>query len=967
MLCRWTAVVVCWAGLVVGGPASAQLLDPVFNRGERLYEDIYDKAEWAARAPYALAMPVLARAKLKSWVNDRKLSPPVRARVLGRIQSEVFIDEIIPFLLFVKDLHDAAENSGIERFDTMLRHRFAPGDPIPGMQHGMFQWQPVDEPQATNAADATNEELLARIVALYDALYLQGVAADVRLETSLACESRETDAALSRSVSQVKPLVRALVEEVAERLEVEGEMGSAVDGILEDDGKLEAITASGIEFLDQLVCKTYRSFLTQLHREAQLRKWMRAELDQPGGGRLWDYLAASQRRRHAVLTVVDGLQGHLIEALARGKGDAVFLRAVQAELRRGEAMTPPGGGDPPQKVAVVQREFLRALTGRGFHHPHYLRFFRDLYTDEGAKDLRRPVGVSTGGIATTPTISVRNLPIVWTGAPVAGEGATGIPNFHFVDRQYTHKGELRGRPYYFFGNDAVRLPRLTEAAGMRSLFERLPTRTSMSCAAMYDARAHWSLDGLLNLAIGEVDRDFGERHCMSELEIRSRNSAELRGLRTRLLAKRQSLDRNLPWYQWYQRLGRDEEAKLAQHLIDDIAELESRSLPELLVYYNPWPDHFAHFEGPFSDEILAPSGELNRLDYWLERLGTLYREGGVESHTLFGMAGDHGLAPIFQIVSPEQQVFDRLASRGLRFQLAKISSDEGEGPKLNNPLDPPVMKGLDVVVASTAGGNYMLDFFVDQAAGWSRQPLRAELQSLHLVHQPEGPTVDILKVLLDGLRDSLEYLVVRETHFDAQGGVVRIAGWQDGQSAEGWISRRGMRIHYHFVGADLLGLKRKPRYLELSKKDRYQHDALYSRCVKKAKIDQPVTWCDESQWRLLASATDRPDAVVQLAHLYDSERAGSVNLFPREGYGYNTTVPGRHAGESFHEKDAFVGLWGAPLAGLAAETRLGPTVNGSVPMAIYEYLTGASLDQGIDGWGYPAIGEQLFPDALTPP
>ena len=70
----------------------------------------------------------------------------------------------------------------------------------------------------------------------------------------------------------------------------------------------------------------------------------------------------------------------------------------------------------------------------------------------------------------------------------------------------------------------------------------------------------------------------------------------------------------------------------------------------------------------------------------------------------------------------------------------------------------------------------------------------------------------------------------------------------------------------------------------------------------------PERWCNEAEWRRLSSFTPRPDAVTQLAHLYDSDRAGSVNLFPRAGVGYNSTVPGRHAGESFHEKNAFVAV-----------------------------------------------------------
>ena len=91
--------------------------------------------------------------------------------------------------------------------------------------------------------------------------------------------------------------------------------------------------------------------------------------------------------------------------------------------------------------------------------------------------------------------------------------------------------------------------------------------------------------------------------------------------------------------------------------------------------------------------------------------------------------------------------------------------------------------------------------------------------------------------------------------------------------------------------------------------------------------------------------------MVQLSHLYDLDIAGTVNLFPKEGIGYNTIVPGRHAGEFFHEKDAFVGIWGAPVERKVARS----AVNGAVPEAVYEYLTGAEVVEGQDGWGYPPL------------
>ena len=99
---------------------------------------------------------------------------------------------------------------------------------------------------------------------------------------------------------------------------------------------------------------------------------------------------------------------------------------------------------------------------------------------------------------------------------------------------------------------------------------------------------------------------------------------------------------------------------------------------------------------------------------------------------------------------------------------------------------------------------------------------------------------------------------------------------------------------------------------------------------------------------------------MELAHLYDHPRAGTINLFPRAGVGYNSRVPGRHAGELFHEKDAFVGLFRCALVGPRGQPRLRTAVNCSVPIAIYEYLTAAAVTPATDGWGYPSLRSALF-------
>ncbi|MGH0034618.1 MAG: alkaline phosphatase family protein [Myxococcota bacterium] len=958
--------------LLAARPAGSEPFDPLRVRAQLLYEQIYDVTAWALRVPYALAMPIVVRARLEDWIDELELDPEVRQRVRDRIGSPVLVDEIVPFLMAVKDRYSVGEDAEAP-FEAVLRQRYGPDEDLPGMEHSLFAWAPSDsgagDTEEGGAGFSLDPELSGRIVTLYDALYLSQVEAEAGLGEELAsCARREDPGRLRAAVVRTRPLVRRLVVDLRDRLALEGELADFVDLVLDDPERLETVTASGIEFLDRMVCRSYRIFATRLVREQQLRTWLLQEFERPDGGALWRFLGdANHGRRYAVLVVVDGLQGHLVEALARGSAEDPFLRAVLGEQRRAGGPRPTVG--EPRAAPAQQIRYLASRVGRAEEDPRYLPFFRDLYRDDGPGDARRPDGVARGGLSTTPTISVRNLPIAWTGAPVAGPGGTGVPNFHFVDREYRRNGRLTGRPYYFFGNDALRLLPLTREAGMRTLFDRLPRQGSYACAAQYDEASHDGIDAFLNLALGESQRDFAERLCMTALRRRAHNEQRLRRLRGELLRDREELVREVPVWRLLSRSERRDRRALARRALEEIAALEQETLPELLIYYNPWPDHFAHFKGPFSDEIIGPSGELARLDHWLGVLAEIYREGGVEGRTLFGMAGDHGLAPAFHLLNPEEVIFDALREEGVDFRVLKISSDEGEGPKLNNPFDPPEVKGYDVVVASTAGGNYMLDFFRDQGTGWAEQPLRAQLESLALIPRTQAAEpvrVDVVGEILGRLGDTLDYLVVREAPCDASGGGVRVVGLRGGERADGWITRRGGRVAYRFSGADLLGTDRPTPYQTLSDADRQTHAALRERCLRASREPSPRSWCSEAEWRALTSYTARPDSVVQLAHLYDSARAGSVNLFPREGVGYNSLVPGRHAGESFHEKDAFAGFWGAPVALAAGRGRPRALVNGQVPIGLYEYLRGRRVSPEEVGFGHPGVGRTLFPGSLQP-
>ncbi len=118
-----------------------------------------------------------------------------------------------------------------------------------------------------------------------------------------------------------------------------------------------------------------------------------------------------------------------------------------------------------------------------------------------------------------------------------------------------------------------------------------------------------------------------------------------------------------------------------------------------------------------------------------------------------------------------------------------------------------------------------------------------------------------------------------------------------------------------------------------------------------------TTWCSSVEWTSLTQPTPRPDSVNQLANIYLEDRAGTVNLFPKAGIGYNTKVPGRHAGEDYLEKDAFIGFWGAPIGDKSQQLKI--EANGSLAPTLFEYLTGEPVVEGENGWGFPSLIEKL--------
>lgn len=255
----------------------------------------------------------------------------------------------------------------------------------------------------------------------------------------------------------------------------------------------------------------------------------------------------------------------------------------------------------------------------------------------------------------------------------------------------------------------------------------------------------------------------------------------------------------------------------------------------------------------------------------------------------------------------------------------------------------------------------MMDFF-NAKAGWEAQPVYEDLiHWLPINALKSEDTVDIVTETTNSLSESLDYMVLRQRPCRVDGCQVRLIGHRDGVRHDELVERRGDKLLYTSLkgeAPELLDVQKLNPYRQLPSQAEMEHfSELKNVCITQAKAEDVNSWCSVEQWRDLTRFTPRPDSVNQLARLYDEARAGTINLFPKTGIGYNTKVPGRHAGESFPEKDAFIGFWGTPIGPNASTFKI--EENGSLAPTLYEFLTGEQVIPGENGWGYPSLLNKL--------
>jgi hypothetical protein len=930
-------------GLVVGRKSSVELLADIFRAPGNV-----------TRQKALAALKTINKAAVDGFIVACALPDDAQTRLVAMVHDERTESVTVPFVYYLYEMYGAPLTGDDDALADLSY-----GDDSPAAASG-------GPDLATLVRQSPRmKRHVANALRLFDALFLHGEeGADGR---------RSYDAA---AYDDIKDIVREVAAEALGRSDDalnrpdagKSEYVAAFEEILRDDEKLGEFIEFFTDFIRDLTSGWLDSFVQRAERRAERHQWVESCIAARQYYRIADYARAQAERKLVVHVAVDGLQGKLLEGLAQlSQGDAQSAGARYVadlvERHQRPEMSPAHYPEAEQAaLPPLGRDVVELTRHPGQHGDYLANFKRHVFGPDAEAVV---VNVAT---VDTPTISVRNLPIVYSGHAVAGPFGTGIPNFSYLDRA-TQRG------WYFWGSDVLHFRRIfanredeftggarrTDAHGARTLFERLWRYNTMAAMPTVDNGALERISAEVGTAIGEVQRNFIEKAIVLRLRRRAAMERDLND-RRRWLVEHRSLNDGFLAELLFGAVELATFREYARYL----AEHDDEGLPDYLLWYNPWPDHFAHGKGPYSDEIIGYRGEYDRLDHYFGKLVDVYAsvpsalaDTTYRDRTLFGVVSDHGLIYTPRVVSTETALFQAMRRDGIELRVLKLTQDEGGLPAIHGSRRLRPTRPFDAVVGSTAGGSYIIDLFdlaglEDDRLAWQRHPDYHELRKHRLL---SGGQIDWIDELRRRLAGEMDLALVREygpgpgERWPAEvESAVRIVTPERGEArivrtrkaADG---RGAARYRYEILG------EHDPLELEASVREylvgRGGPSVESVRAALRRCIESPEGSADH-KWQAPLSYTLRPDVIYQFSHLYDSDRAGTINVFPRPHVGLNSSVPGRHAGESFGEKNGTQLYFGAGLKKEAIQTAR----NGSLPVTLYHWLVGDAVFHAVE----PAYG-----------
>lgn len=937
--------------LTASPKTSVELLQDLFKFPVRMVEN-----------PISHIMNYVNKEGVVLFVRSSDLPADVEGRLVDMVNGERFRRVTVPFVYYLYYLYGAPRTSEEKMLVDLGYNESAEAEREVAGPGGLSKLVRRSRSVRKHVATA---------LMLFDALFLR-----TRPETG----DKDIKAILHEMGNEMfSKLDDALTREVEEN-----EYVNALKEMLRDDQRLTEFVEFFTDLIRELSDSWLRSFVRRERRKELRLAWMQEQIARNRYYEIADYARTRAERKLIFHLVVDGLQGKLLEGLVQlssGDREGTAARYVVELVRLHQAPRMDPSRHKPKMPPGLGKDILE-LVEKTPKRPTYLENFKKYVFSPDAQSVI--VNVAT---ADTPTISLRNLPIIYSGHKVAGPFGTGLPNFSYLDRRTERGWYFWGSDVLYmrkiFGNNEQHIPRgqkRSEGPGARTLFERLWRYNTVSCMATVDTGALEKISSEAGMAVGELKRNFIEKVIVLRFRQRAEMEREL-NKRRRWLMEHRNLSRSF----LASLLLSPVELKTFHDFARFLAEHEDEGLPDYVLWYNPWPDHFAHYEGPYSDAIIGYRGEYDRLDFYLGKMIEIYQSVKIDDgrsnyadRTLFGVVSDHGLVYTPQVISMDELLFEDMRRDGIHITYQKLTHDEGGLPAIHGRNEIRPTRPYDAVVGSTAGGSYIIDLFTIRGllgddATWERHPDYHQLRHHQLL---SGQGIDWIEQLKRRLKDTMDLALIRE-YGPSPGrvwppeveSVVRIITPDRGEARILRIRKmnpEGRIRQAYLYRYEVLGQQDPMRLLEAIRaylipaggpsKEEVRNSL--SRCIESRH------GCDDQQWHRLLSYTLRSDVIFQFSHLYDSDRAGTINIFPLRHIGLNSSVPGRHAGEAFGEKNGTQLYWGAGLQRSLIQTAR----NGSLAVTLYHWLAGDEVFYAPDHqFGVPPADQFGYRSLLDEP
>jgi hypothetical protein len=302
-------------------------------------------------------------------------------------------------------------------------------------------------------------------------------------------------------------------------------------------------------------------------------------------------------------------------------------------------------------------------------------------------------------------------------------------------------------------------------------------------------------------------------------------------------------------------------------------------VPTAVLYYEWATDQLGHQDGTNSEEVRE---SLIKADEQFGRLVRAYQEAGLYDRTFFVLLSDHSQIPVQAHYVPIDRTFAQWGFKTILIS-HEIMAQSGLSGLIRMPpllIGAGSLKGYNCALGTAGGGAVVA--YLSRNGGTDVESWKEEVYYNEILQYPVAPGVKVNIADLINSIHGMNFFFVREAEFlPDKPHVTRIvAGFGSSLVTAIVRDKKAVQIKYEVIeGNDPLG---------------YAGNPALARFIAQG-------FHGDREWLNMTTATEHPDAPIQIAQIMELDRSGSIIMIPDDLHTFNSRVWAKHGGLSAKE------------------------------------------------------------------